>query len=77
MKTPEQIAKAIGRKAVSDDYVEDGGYIRDWLVNDIAQAIRAYGQECYEDAAKIAKKWGDSAKGNMLNTGYAIADGTR
>lgn len=25
-------------------------------------------------AAAIAEKWGDSAKGNILNTGYVIAD---
>ena len=45
MKTAEEVAKEIGKKAVSDDYIEDGGYIRDWLVNDIAQALTAFRDE--------------------------------
>ena len=38
---PRDLEKAdeIGKKAVSDDYIEDGGYIRDWLADDILAAL--------------------------------------
>lgn len=32
-------AKEIAKKAANGSYVEDGGYIRDWLANDIEKAL--------------------------------------
>lgn len=59
-----QIAEEIGRKAVSDDYVEDGGYIRDWLVNDIEQAIR---QRVLEVLDQLLEKPDDEFRRAMLD----------
>jgi len=35
----EKRAEEIAKKAVGDDYIEDGGYIRDWLYADILKAL--------------------------------------
>jgi hypothetical protein len=58
--TLEQRAEEIAKKAVSDDYIEDGGYIRDWLYDDILAALRqtreeAYHQGFYEGTEKLPK----------------------
>jgi hypothetical protein len=39
-KDLQKKARQIGDKAVSEDYIEDGGYIKDWLVQDIAQTLQ-------------------------------------
>lgn len=41
MTSNHERAEKIGKKAVSDDYIEDGGYIRDWLVADILAELDA------------------------------------
>lgn len=50
-------AKEIAKKAVNSSYVEDGGYIRDWLANDIEKAlVEVYSdtlQECMETIHKF------------------------
>lgn len=38
-KTIHKIALDIANKAASEDYIEDGGYIRDWLALDIEKAL--------------------------------------
>ncbi len=60
--TARERAKRIGKKAVSDDYVEDGGYILDWLVNDIVEALESVERETLERAANIAYDYWEKNK---------------
>jgi hypothetical protein len=54
--TAREMAEKLGKKAVSDDYIEDGGYIRDWLVDDIEQALTQFA----EAQAMAGKLYGPS-----------------
>ena len=61
---PRDLEKAdeIGKKAVSDDYIEDGGYIRDWLADDILAALsqaRAEGRAEGVPLLRECKTWLD------------------
>jgi hypothetical protein len=57
----EKRARKIADKAVSDNYIEDGGYIKDWLYSDLLEALRQIREEALEEAAKIAEAHDSSA----------------
>lgn len=82
MTSPQSraLAEKIGKKAVSDEYVEDGGYIRDWLVDDIEKAIQQAVAAERERCAKIATDY--DGKGltpfyDWVSTKTAIAQAIR
>ena len=46
-------AEAIAKKAAGDDYIEDGGYIRDWLCADIENALIETRLEALREGAEV------------------------
>lgn len=61
-------AKKIAKKAANGSYVEDGGYIRDWLATDIEKAlVDVYSETLQECLETIHELHNDAAPLKALN----------
>jgi hypothetical protein len=50
----EEFARMIANRAVNDEYIEDGGFIKDWLYDDILNALQAHGVYEYNAGLEAA-----------------------